>query len=316
MENNNIFRPKTFDEFIGNNEIIEKLKIYIFSSKFQNKQLDHVLFYGPPGTGKTSLSYLIANEFKQKIFTVNGANIEKISDVISILSSLNKFDILFIDEIHKINHQIEEIFYSIMEDFKISIKYTTNDSSKIMELNVEPFTLIGATTKLGNLSLPLRERFGITFHLELYSKEELSKIIKINAQKINLKIDEEATLEIAKRAKQIPRIAINYLKRVHDFSIYDKQENIDRNYIISIFKKLDINEDGLDKDDIKIIKILYENYKNEPVSLSSISLILNDNVSNLENIYEPYLVSNGIIERTKRGRRLTDKGIRIYRSLR
>lgn len=310
----NIFRPTTLDEFVGNKDIVEQLKVFIYSAKKRQKTLDHIILYGPPGVGKTSLATVIANEIGSNILTISGKNIEKVSDLITVLSSINKNDVLFIDEIHCLDKEIEEVLYSVMEDFKISINYKTSESTRIIEVEVEPFTLIGATTKIGNILTPLFDRFGIKYKLEEYSLHELKEIIDINSRKISLEISSEASEEIAKRSKKTPRIAINYLKRINDYAIFTNKNYIDKSFVISIFNKLKVDELGLNFDDYKIIKIMYENYLNKPVSLKSISIFMNESIVNLENIYEPYLVYLGIIERTKQGRRLTEYGKQLYLS--
>lgn len=315
MSNINIFRPFKFDEFIGNEKIISQLKVFIYSAKKLNKSLDHILLYGPPGIGKTSLAKVIANEMNTKIITINGNNLVKLSDLITVLSSLNKFDILFIDEIHCIDKNIVETLYSVMEDFKIPINYQDNDNNKIIEVDVEPFTLIGATTDISKISKPLFDRFGIKYKINPYTENELIKIIEINANKLNLELNLEASNEIAIRSKNIPRIGLNYLKRVHDFAIYKNIKKVDKDFIINIFNLLEIDKYGLTKDDYKIIKILYENYHNKPVSLKSIAILLNDSPSNIEYLNEPYLISLNIIERTKQGRKLTKYGINLYKKL-
>lgn len=309
---NNIFRPVFIEDFIGNKEIIDNLKVYMFSAIKRKTNLDHLLFSGPPGVGKTSLANIIAKEMGVKITTISGSNIEKISDLITVLSSINKNDILFIDEIHRLQPEFEEILYSVMEDFKIPINYHSEEANKIIEVGVEPFTLIGATTKIGNITAPLRDRFGIKFNFSLYSNDELKQILKINAEKLSLSIDDDALLEIAKRSKFTPRIAINFLKRINDFAVFEKISFLNKFFIESVFKKLKIDEYGLTNEDYSIIKILYENYHNNPVSLKSISILMHETITNLENIYEPYLVYLGIIERTIRGRKLTSFGKEIY----
>ncbi|MBR1581602.1 MAG: Holliday junction branch migration DNA helicase RuvB [Bacilli bacterium] len=310
---NNIFRPNSFDEFIGNTNIIDVLKVYLFSAKKKKINLDHILLYGPPGVGKTSLAHIIAKEMNTRILTITASNLEKNTDLINVLSSVEKGSVLFIDEIHRLPKEIEEVLYSVLEDFKISINFKNQENTKVLELDVEPFTLIGATTLLGNISQPLRERFGITLKLDSYNIDEIKMILRINANKLDLVIEDNALLEIAKRSRNIPRVGIQLLKRVDDFYVFHKKKKVDIKFVKMVFDKIEIDEIGLTADDYNFIKVLYEKYENKPVSLKSIAIFMNENIKNLEEIVEPYLVSIGFVERTKQGRRLTFNGRQFYR---
>lgn len=312
MNNLNIFRPQKLNEFIGNVKICEILSIYLFSAKKRKASLDHVLLYGQPGVGKTSLANIISNELESHLISVSAPILKYPSDLINLIANINSGDVLFIDEFHRLNKEIEEILYSVMEDFQISINYKNNENNKILKLEVPPFTLIGATTIIGKISLPLRERFPIILKLETYSVDELSKIISNNATKLKINIDKDGIKEIAKRSRCTPRLANNYLKRIYDFSLYYKKEKIDRNFIIDRFCDLGIDDLGLTNTDYKIIEIMFNDFKNNPVSFDSIALKLNDDPESLISFNEQYLLSINIIERTRRGRKLTDFGKNIY----
>ena len=312
MSGINIFRPERLEDFVGNEKVKQNLSIYLYSAKKRKVSLDHILLYGPPGCGKTSLAYIVSNELKSRIITVNAPTIEKVVDLVNLFSAINAGDILFIDEIHRLSREVEETLYSIMEDFVININYKSDEGDKILKLTIPPFTLIGATTLMGNISLPLRERFGISLKLETYSVDELSTIIEKNAAKINLNLKNEAINIIASRSRNTPRIAINFLKRLFDYGLYYKRKVITSEFAKKFFAEMQIDEYGLSNDDYEIIKILYEKYKNKPTSLESIAINMNENIVNIAEVNEPYLVSINIVERTKQGRRLTDRGLNLY----
>jgi Holliday junction DNA helicase, RuvB subunit len=309
--NDNYLRPQKLDDFFGQNDIIRKLKIYINSAKIRKTVLDHLLFYGQPGLGKTSLAYVIANEMNVKITTISASAIQDLTDLVSILGDLNSGEILFIDEIHNLNKEFEEILYSAMEDFKLNITFKSEENSKVLSIDLPPFTLIGATTLAGNISTPLRDRFGIVFKFNYYSLDELSKIIFINSKKLKLKLLKEGAEEIAKRSRKTPRVANNILKRILDYSLYKPIPKIDKTYILEAFNFLDINEFGLDDSDINILRVLHINLKDKPVSLETIAAVLNENVENIRDLNEPYLVNMGYIERTKQGRVISKIGLEI-----
>ena len=309
----NEFRPKSFKEFYGQKRIIEQLKVYLYSSKKREKTLDHILLCGPSGTGKTTLSYIIANELRKNIKTINAPMIESNQDIVEILALLKEGDILFIDEIHRLDKKIEEVLYSAMDDFILSFPYKSEERTKVISLNVPPFTLIGATTIDGLISTPLRERFPIRFNAEPYTLEDISKIIENNAKKINLEFkNSEAILELAKRSELNPRICNNLLKRLYDFSIYKRYEKINEKNIQNFFNFASIHEDGLTESDIKILTILFTNFYDQPVGLEAISNFLNEDQTNIKENYEPFLVKSGYLMRTKKGRILTSKGKEYY----
>lgn len=308
-KNENALRPMKLSKFFGQKNIVKRLRAYLYSAKKRSCAIDHMLFYGPPGLGKTTLANIVANELKANIIAISAPTLAKPGDLASILSTLNAGDVLFIDEIHRLDKSIEETLYSVLEDFKLNITYKTEENVKALSINISPFTLIGATTIAGLLSVPLRERFGIVFKFNYYSVEEISEIVFNNTKILGINLTSEACFEIAKRSRQTPRVANNILKRVFDYIIFKKIEELNIKKLNEAFDFLHIDCDGLNDDDIDIIKAMYLNYKNTPVSLESIANLINENPLNIREINEPFLVSSGYIERTKRGRILTEKGV-------
>ena len=309
-ETNNLFRPNLLSDFVGQDEIVNKLKIYIYSAKERNETLDHTLFYGPPGVGKTSLAFIIAHEFNSKIKVVSAPTLKTIGDLVGILSILDPGDVLFVDEIHRLDKSLEEILYSVLEDFKLNITFKNSEQVKLVNFDISPFTFIGATTQIALISPPLRDRFGITFKFDYYSVEEISKIIRENTIKMGFSIDNSEAIEIAKRSRKTPRIANNLLKRIVDFTIYENSKKITKQILNNAFAMLKIDKDGLRKEDIDILKLMFKKFKNVPISLEVIASYIGENVNNIRDVYESYLVNEGYIERTKRGRILTLKGIK------
>ena len=309
-ETNNLFRPNLLSDFVGQDEIVNKLKIYIYSAKERNETLDHTLFYGPPGVGKTSLAFIIAHEFNSKIKVVSAPTLKTIGDLVGILSILDPGDVLFVDEIHRLDKSLEEILYSVLEDFKLNITFKNSEQVKLVNFDISPFTFIGATTQIALISSPLRDRFGITFKFDYYTVEEISKIIRENTIKMGFSIDNCEAIEIAKRSRKTPRIANNLLKRIVDFTIYENSKKITKQILNNAFAMLKIDKDGLRKEDIDILKLMFKKFKNVPISLEVIASYIGENVNNIRDVYESYLVNEGYIERTKRGRILTLKGIK------
>ncbi|MBP5694047.1 MAG: Holliday junction branch migration DNA helicase RuvB [Bacilli bacterium] len=306
-------RPSNFDEFFGQEQIVKELKVYIYSAMKRNDTLDHLLFFGPSGTGKTTLAMILANELHRRIRTINAPMIESIQDLVEILASIQEGDILFIDEIHRLDKKIEEVLYSAMEDFKLALPYKSEEKMKIVMVNLPKFTLIGATTLDGMIAAPLRERFGIKFHFTNYSKDEISLIVKQNMSRLNLNFDnEDLYFEFASRTKLNPRITNNLVKRLYDYAIYNNIQIISQKTLQNFFDFMKIDIYGINALDKNIISIMYEKFGDNPVSLESLASIMNENVTNLKEITEPFLVSIGFISRTRRGRVLTKLGKTFY----
>ena len=295
-------RPQTLKEYIGQTKVKENMKVYIEAAKQRNEALDHVLLYGPPGLGKTTLSTIISNEMNSNIKITSGPAIEKAGDLAALLTNLHENDVLFIDEIHRLSKNIEEILYPALEDFSLDIIIGKGPSAKSIRLELPRFTLIGATTKAGSLATPLRDRFGIVERLSLYSPEELETIIKRSSKILNIEIDEEAAYEIARRSRGTPRIANRLLKRVRDYAMVLGNGNIDLNLSKIALNKLEIDELGLDEIDRKILETLIIKYAGKPVGLETLSTTIGEETETIEDVYEPYLIQIGFISRTPRGR--------------
>ena len=298
----NSLRPKTLDEYIGQSKVKENMKIYIEAAKKRKEPLDHCLFYEPPGLGKTTLSNIISNEMHSNIKITSGPAIEKPGDLAAILTNLSEFDVLFIDEIHRLSKSVEEILYPALEDFTLDIMIGKGPSARSIRLDLPRFTLIGATTKAGALATPLRDRFGIVHRLELYSPEELATIVKRSAKILGLEIEEEAAIEIARRSRGTPRIANRLLKRVRDYASVLGDGKITLKVTKHALNKLEIDELGLDETDRKLLDIMITQYSGRPVGIEALAVSLGEELDTIEDVYEPYLIQIGFIARTPRGR--------------
>lgn len=308
MDTDNPLRPKTLSEYIGQEKVKDNLKIYIEAAKQRGDSLDHVLFYGPPGLGKTTLSQIIANELGVNIRITSGPAIEKPGDLAAILTNLNEGDVLFIDEIHRLNRSVEEILYPAMEDFAIDIITGKGQMAASYHLPLPKFTLVGATTRAGQLTAPLRDRFGVVLRLELYSPEELSTIITRSAEILGISIEEEGSLELASRSRGTPRIANRFLKRVRDFAQVLNNGVVTLDIARTALDKMEIDELGLDRNDRRMLEAMIRFYNGGPVGLETLAAAIGEESVTIEDVYEPYLMQIGFLQRTPRGRCVTAEG--------
>ncbi len=300
-------RPEKLDDYIGQSEVKENLKIFIKAALMREESLDHVLLYGPPGLGKTTLAYIISNELGSNIKTASGPAIEKSGDLAAILSSLEPGDVLFVDEIHRIPRFIEEILYSAMEDFTLDIIVGSDSSSRNIRIDLPPFTLVGATTRAGDLTGPLRDRFGIISKLNYYTVEELTEIVKRTSRVLNSPIEEDAAMELARRSRGTPRIANRLFKRVRDYALVMGNGVIDSEITSLALNRLKVDSLGLDDTDYHLLKSIIEKFNGGPVGIEAIASSIGEEQTTIEDVYEPYLLQHGFLKRTSRGRIVTRK---------
>ena len=305
--NENSLRPLSFNDFIGQKNEIEKLKVFIKAAKQREESLDHVVLYGPPGLGKTTLSNIIAKEMNVNIKMSSGPILDKAGDLAGILTNLENMDVFFIDEIHRINSIVEEYLYSAMEDYMIDIMIDKGPNARSIQLNLNKFTLVGATTKLGNLTSPMRDRFGVIVRLDFYNDEDLFSIIKRSSKILKIKLTDNGAKEIARRSRGTPRIANRILKRTRDFAQVNSSDIINREIAKDALNILGIDKNGLDIMDMNLIKAIINNFNGGPVGLDSLGVVISESPKTIEEVYEPFLIKEGYIQRTPRGRIALDK---------
>ena len=307
IDNDLSIRPSRLDEYVGQKEVKDNIEIFIKAAKLRNEPLDHVLLYGPPGLGKTTLAYIIANELGSNIKTASGPAIEKSGDLAAILSTLEPGDVLFIDEIHRMPRFIEEILYPAMEDFTLDIVVGNDASTRSIKIDLPPFTLVGATTRAGDLTSPLRDRFGITCKLKYYTEDELKQIVERTSKVLEMPIEDEASTELARRSRGTPRIANRLFKRVRDFALVDGLAAIDKEITDKALGRLKVDAAGLDETDHQFLRAIIEKFNGGPVGIETIASSIGEEISTIEDVYEPFLLQEGYIKRTLRGRVVTKK---------
>lgn len=295
-------RPRSFDEFIGQKEVVENLKLYIEAAARRNEALDHVLLFGPPGLGKTTLAHIISRELDVNLKHTSGPVLERAADLAGLLTNLRFRDVMFIDEVHRMNNVVEEYLYSAMEDYRIDIMIDRGPSARSVRLNLKEFTLIGATTRMGSLTSPMRDRFGVVLRIDFYDVEDLFKVIERSAKILGVEIDEDGALELAKRSRGTPRIANRILRRTRDYAQVKADGYISQKVAKRSLDKLRIDSRGLDDLDRKILKVLVEKFKGGPVGINSLSVAVGEDAHTIEDVYEPFLIKEGFVQRTPRGR--------------
>ena len=304
-------RPGKFDDFIGQKKLVDNLRLYIDASNKRGDALDHVLLFGPPGLGKTTLANIISKELKSNIKHASGPVVERAGDLAGMITNLNHRDVFFIDEIHRLNSVVEEYLYSAMEDFSIDIMIDKGPNARSVQLNIEPFTLLGATTRLGNLTSPLRDRFGVVLRVDYYNTVDLFHIINRSANILEVEIDDDGAMELAKRSRGTPRIANRILRRTRDFAQIKASGMIDHEVAKYSLAKLGIDEIGLDEMDRKILSVLIDKFEGGPVGLKSLAVAIGEDVSTIEDVYEPFLIKEGLLLRTARGRVVQKRGYKL-----
>ncbi len=303
-------RPLSFEDFTGQQKVVDNIKVFVLAAKQRGEPLDHVLLHGPPGLGKTTLSHIIANELHSNIKITSGPVLDKPSDLAGLLTNLEAHDVLFIDEIHRLNPVVEEYLYSAMEDFRIDIMLDSGPNARSVQIGLNPFTLIGATTRAGLLTSPLRARFGINARLEYYDANLLTSIVKRSARILNTPVDEDAAFEIARRSRGTPRISNNLLRRTRDFAQIKGDGTITKEIAQFALKALDVDENGLDEMDNRILLTIIEKFKGGPVGITTIATAVGEEAETIEEVYEPFLIQEGYIKRTSRGRETTERAFR------
>ncbi|MDE6435589.1 MAG: Holliday junction branch migration DNA helicase RuvB [Lachnospiraceae bacterium] len=310
IENN--LRPAMLSDYVGQEKVKNNLKVFIEAAKNRGEALDHVLLYGPPGLGKTTMASIIANEMESHLKITSGPAIEKPGELAAILNNLNEHDVLFIDEIHRLNRQVEEVLYPAMEDFAIDIMIGKGQAARSIRLDLPHFTLVGATTRAGMLTAPLRDRFGVVNRLEFYTKEELTKIVLRSADVLEITIDEPGALEIARRSRGTPRLANRLLKRVRDFAEVSFEGHISEEVSKKALDRLEVDSFGLDQIDRNIILTMIEKFGGKPVGLDTLAAAIGEDAGTIEDVYEPYLIQNGLLARTPRGRVATETAYKHF----
>jgi len=303
-------RPRSLDEFIGHEDLRANLKVYLQAARERGQALDHTLFHGNPGLGKTTLAQIMAAELGVSLISTSGPVLERSGDLAAILTNLSRNDILFVDEIHRMPIAVEEVLYPAMEDFKLDLVIGQGPGARTVKIELEPFTLVGATTRIGLLSSPLRDRFGVMLRLEFYSPEELARIVKRTARILNVAITEDGALEIGRRSRGTPRIANRLLRRIRDFSTVHGSERIGEAEAAHALARMEVDESGLDQMDRKLLTVLIEHYGGGPAGLKTLAVACSEDVRTIEDIYEPYLIQSGFLKRTPRGRVATAKAYR------